>query len=268
MKSIAKLSLNSFKEFYRSHKNNIFIGWFLRLGKFFYRLPYVQKRVYHQQAFNEAKYILSKIYGDKPITPYLKEFKNKKIFNKRFSLGHAEDFDVLMLYLFMRIKKPQTVIETGVASGRSSSVILDALYENNKGRLFSIDLPKFYEGEPKTYLTKEGRSEHSGFVPKGKTPGWLVPQNLRKQWNLILGDSKVELVKLTNQLKKIDIFYHDSDHSYNTMMYEFETTWPFIEEGGILLADDVKNNDAFNEFIKKIKPRFHHTYGGLGIILK
>ncbi|MDP3696583.1 MAG: class I SAM-dependent methyltransferase, partial [Candidatus Taylorbacteria bacterium] len=136
------------------------------------------------------------------------------------------------------------------------------------GNLFSIDLPKFYEGQSEIYLTEEGRPEHTGFVPKGKEPGWLIPPEIRGRWKLTLGDSKEELPKLLKELGKVDIFYHDSDHSYQAMMNEFETVWSFIPEGGVLLSDDVKGNNAFQDFVKKIKPRFHHIYEGLGIILK
>ena len=256
------------KTFYRNHKNHILFGWFLRLGNFFYQLPYIQKRVRQRRDLAEARYVLNQIGVIMPAKVYINEFKRKKIWRNKFSLGHADDFDVLMLYLLGRVKKPEVIIETGVASGRSSAAILEALRENGRGRLFSVDLPKFYDGQPELYLTKEGRTEHSGFIPKGKQPGWLVPQELRKQWSLILGDSKVELPKLMSQVGKTEIFYHDSEHSYDSMMCEFQTVWPFIPAGGILLSDDVRWNDAFKDFVEQVKPRFHYTYDGLGIVIK
>ena len=256
------------KQFYRDHKDNILIGWFLKAGRYFYRLPYVQKKIREREAFRKARFVLKQVCGDVPVNFYLKELKGKNILQNKFSLGHADDFDVIMLYLLTRIKRPQNIMETGVASGRSSSAILEALKENGEGNLFSIDLPKFYEGQSEIYLTEEGRPEHTGFVPKGKEPGWLVPQELRGRWKLTLGDSKEELPKLLKELGKVDIFYHDSDHSYQAMMNEFETVWPFIPEGGVLLSDDVKGNNAFHDFVKKINPKFHHDYDGLGAILK
>lgn len=38
-------------------------------------------------------------------------------------------------------EKPERVIETGVARGASSQAILQALEENRKGHLYSIDMP-------------------------------------------------------------------------------------------------------------------------------
>jgi len=61
-----------------------------------------------------------------------------------------------------RILKPEIVIETGVFEGHSSLAILLALEENNKGCLYSIDLP-------------------SPSLPLGKEPGWIVPEHLRKR---------------------------------------------------------------------------------------
>jgi hypothetical protein len=39
------------------------------------------------------------------------------------------------------VVKPDKVVETGVYKGSSSAVTLQALEDNNKGKLFSIDLP-------------------------------------------------------------------------------------------------------------------------------
>lgn len=265
---IFKEKLISTKKFYRNNKNNVFLAPFLRTGKFVYRLLCLGDKIHRWEMFSRATFILRQIDKDTTVGSYIKELKNKNLLRKNFSLGHADDFDIVMLYLLTRIKKPDTIVETGVASGRSSSAILEALCENKKGLLFSVDLPKFYEGQSEIYLTEEGRPEHSGFVPKGKEPGWLVSRELRARWKLILGDSKIELPKLAGSLEKVDIFYHDSNHSYDSMMHEFKTMWPLIPNGGILLSDDVRGNSAFDDFVVKIKPKFNHVYDGLGIILK
>jgi predicted O-methyltransferase YrrM len=220
--------------------------------------------------FKEAERVAGFFFPEsKDALKYLKEFKKSEIFRKDFSFGHSGDFDILMLYLLTRMSKPDIVVETGVASGRSSSAILFALKENNKGKLYSIDLPKYYrEKEPKTYITDEGKRELRGFVPNGKGPGWLVPDYLRNRWEFIAGDSKVELPKLLRGLRKVDIFYHDSDHSYQTMMFEFKTVWPLIQKGGYLVSDDIKWNASFYDFIKKHNYDLLHIYRNLGVIKK
>jgi hypothetical protein len=69
-------------------------------------------------------------------------------------------------------------------------------------------------------------------------------------------------------LGSIDIFIHDSEHSYENMMFEYMTAWDHLKEGGILLSDDTNLNKAFSDFSAKeswlkvhqiIRPRFWDT---------
>ncbi len=40
----------------------------------------------------------------------------------------------------------------------------------------------------------------------------------------------------------MDLFLHDSLHTTRNMRREFETVWPSLRAGGLLLADDVERN--------------------------
>jgi len=162
-----------------------------------------------------------KLFGDKWVNAYFKQYKNEIIYKKAFLHAHSGDYEVALLYIAVRILRPSTVVETGVASGRSSAAILQALADNNKGILYSIDLDQKFAGMPEEYITETGRTEFKGFVPHGKKPGWLIPDALKNRWELILGDSKIELPKLVSRLEEIDVFYHDSEHSYDNMLFEF-----------------------------------------------
>jgi len=141
-----------------------------------------------------------------------------------------------VIYAAIRVLKPEVVVETGVASGTSSTFFLSAMEKNGTGRLYSIDLPL-----PNEQL-----------VPTERRTGWLVPSRLRERWELTLGDAKVELPRLLDRLGTIDCFYHDSDHSYEHMTWEFSTSYPRIRPGGLLLSDDITNNAAWKDFTKKI----------------
>ncbi|HQI25768.1 MAG TPA: glycosyltransferase [Candidatus Paceibacterota bacterium] len=214
---------------------------------------------------------LVEIFGktDPGANGYLSEFKNLPILKREFSYGHAGDFDAAVLYLLVRILKPDIVVETGVASGRSSSFILQGLEDNKKGKLISIDLPKFYKAnQPETYLTEEGNTELKSFVPQEREPGWLVPRDLRHRWELVLGDSRVELPKIINNLEKVDLFYHDSDHSYESMMFEYETVWPKLSVGGFLVSDDIKWNKAWFDFVCRYPKGTVFKHRSLGVIKK
>ncbi len=52
------------------------------------------------------------------------------------------------------------------------------------------------------------------------------------------------------------MFYHDSNHSYEHMMFEFKTASAYIKEGGLICSDDINLNDAWMDFSKLLKD--HH----------
>tara|TARA_Y100000588_G_scaffold394663_1_gene516392 strand:- start:1922 stop:2686 length:765 start_codon:yes stop_codon:yes gene_type:complete len=130
-------------------------------------------------------------------------------------------------YVLIRILKPDIVIETGVGAGVSSWTILHALEENNGGRLISIDLP----------------TPNSELLPD---VGYLVPKTLRHRWNLRIGASQKLLPQILSELGEIDIFLHDSRHSYSNQIREYQCAWPFIKRGGMLVSDDI-SNDALHD---------------------
>jgi hypothetical protein len=140
------------------------------------------------------------------------------------------------LYAVVRAAKPRVIVETGVASGLSSAHILRALDRNGFGTLHSIDLPNVQEGS---------------VLPDGRTSGWIVPDSLRGRWKLQLGDTWVLLPELLESLGRIDIFLHDSDHSYDAMMFEFEQANPMLVPGGVLLSDDTHLHPAWDDFCAK-----------------
>lgn len=71
---------------------------------------------------------------------------------------------------------------------------------------------------------------------------------MRKRWRLVLGDSRKELPRLLDELKEIDIFCHDSLHTYDHMLFEYQLAWRYLRHGGVLLSDDVQENSAFRDF--------------------
>lgn len=235
-----------------------------------YHHPALKNRRLRKRDIARAHTELTNFFGtDSPAHQYLEEFIASPTFRQPYSFGYSGDFDVFMLHVITRVKRPEIVVETGVASGRSSAAILDALHKNEKGKLYSIDLPLFYDEEaPERFTTHEGNSELKGFVPNGKEPGWLIPDHLRARWELILGDSNIELPKLIERIPSVDIFYHDGDHSYETMSYEFDALWKKMPMGGFLFSDDTKWNDAWKEFVAQHESCSNLVYRSLGIIRK
>jgi hypothetical protein len=150
---------------------------------------------------------------------------------------YEEIIPPVVLYYLCRVNKPRVVIETGVWTGKSTWFILKALSDNGRGTLFSIDLGLRTVGD-ETLPT----NEIGGFVPK----------SLRDRWTLLIGDSKDVLPKLIRQIGRFDIFFHDSSHTYDQMLFEFRTVWPVIDRQGYLCSDDVSNNNAWIDFMNEI----------------
>lgn len=151
-----------------------------------------------------------------------------------------------ILYALVKLLQPTTVVETGVAEGHSSSAILHALRDAGKqGQLYSLELPP---GEQRL---------DDGAINSPKEKGHRVPQGLRKDWHLVLGDAKETLQPLLAKLGTIDIFIHDSLHTESHMMWEYQAAWPHIRENGVLLSHDI--SVSFWQFARKQRVPMHVT---------
>lgn len=155
----------------------------------------------------------------------------KKPYPIEYSLS---DFSGVFMYVLCRLLKPEKIVETGIAYGNSSSFILQALSKNKKGHLYSID-----------YVFRPWETRES--------IGSAIPSELRDRWHLVFGPTNKKLKKTLDDLGEIDIFFHDSLHTYKNMMFEFNTTWQHIKKGGFVLSDDINDNSAFYQFYSSLK---------------
>ena len=164
--------------------------------------------------------------------------------------GHMGKMGLHMLNNYILDEQPDVVVETGVNNGASSLIILRAMQEVGRGRLFSIDLP-FEAGDYQEVTIDGVHTPDAAWstVPEGKKPGWLVPEELRLRWTLYLGDSRDFLPGVLSGAKEIDMFLHDSEHTFDHMTWEFETAWPYIKSGGVLACDNADwGASAFYKF--------------------
>lgn len=172
----------------------------------------------------------------RPVLDYdLQEFEESlNEAQKSISSGIKDSHDApialaRMLYYLCRATRPSIVVETGVGNGVTSAFILQALNRNSHGHLWSIDLP-----------------------PLGaRKSGALIPLELRSRWTLIRGRTNELLPGLLTQLGNVDLFLHDSLHTYCNMTFEFEQAWAKMRDGGILVSDDVQMNRAFFDFTRR-----------------
>jgi predicted O-methyltransferase YrrM len=126
-------------------------------------------------------------------------------------------------------RAPERVVETGVAHGVTTALILAALERNAAGHLWSIDLPPL-------------SSDWHG------TTAVAVPGDLRARWTYRRGAVDRYLVPLLGDLGTIDLYIHDALHTERSMAWEFEQSWPRVVPGGVLISDDVHMNMAFERF--------------------
>jgi hypothetical protein len=157
--------------------------------------------------------------------------------------GGSVFFQAVTMYLLTRAVHPRIAIETGGASGKSTAFILQALEDNGLGQLITLELNP--EDTPRL------DSEYSWW-PRGQPSCFLVPDNLRNRLDLRLGNTKETLPKLLKEIDSIDLFRHDSDHSYEHMLFEFRSAWPVLRDGGALVSDDIRANTSFYDFCRQV----------------
>lgn len=159
-----------------------------------------------------------------------------------------------LLYVAVRALRARVVYETGTFNGASSAFLLRALAENGGGRLVSFDLP-------------DARDAVGVPLPAGERPGWLVPEGLRGGLELVVGDVRCTLPGRLRAEQAVDVFFHDSLHTFRHMLWEFRLGWRKLRPGGLLLSDDAFWNPAFVLFARSRRIPYRHI-GTVGAVRK
>lgn len=153
----------------------------------------------------------------------------------RWTYGEYSDADPALgsvTWCAVRHLRPKKAIETGVARGVTSRLILEAMSLNRDGHLWSVDLPHPLRPE----LHNETAS--------------AVPSACRDRWTYVRGSSRGQLQPLVSRLGRVDMFVHDSLHTARNMRFELRTVWPAMDSGGLVLVDDVENQ-SFRDFVRE-----------------
>jgi|GEM_PF-1279819 len=146
-----------------------------------------------------------------------------------------------LLYVLVRAARPRWLIETGISSGMSTRLLLEALRRNGGGHLDSIGLGRLA-------LRAETRAADVGLGDR--SVGWLVPDGFDDLWTVHLGRSVDVLPSLLDAHEgPLDLFLHDSLHEYATMQAEYALAAGRLRPGGLLLSDDVHANRAWPDFL-------------------
>jgi predicted O-methyltransferase YrrM len=147
------------------------------------------------------------------------------------SEGVMGAIDCATLYGLTRWLRPKAIVESGGYIGMSSAFILKALADEKltTAKLYSVELSQ--ECEQGALIPDELRSASGGFVPmRGRIEDFLKRNEIPPS---------------------IDMFLHDSSHSYRHMLWEFRQFWPQLRDGGLLVSHDVQMNAAFPKFVTK-----------------
>ncbi len=139
---------------------------------------------------------------------------------------NTESLTRVALWNVVRAKRPDIVVETGIANGVSTRTILRAMEANGSGHLYSFD------------VDERALSSVTGAI--------------RERWTPVIVNSKSAMEDLRSwahsKSGEVDVWYHDSDHSYEWQRAEFELALNALASGGVLVSDDIDGNEAFADF--------------------
>lgn len=153
------------------------------------------------------------------------------------------------IYAAVRIIQPKVMVETGVGPGTTSTAILTAMSAYG-GELHSFDLGERF-----------GEDEE---IPVG----YVVPEDLKKSWKLTLGDSKKTLPEELGKMGPVDMFFHDSDHTYQHVMFELEACRSHSSDRFLTIIDNFNWSDAPDEFCLKYGLELYHVEDDMCFIFK
>lgn len=182
--------------------------------------------------------------------------------HQQCNLGGTGRGRAVLLYVLARLARPSVVVETGCFTGWDSALLLQALDRNQHGHLYSVDLPA---REGQFGLAGPGAS-----LSPDVSIGYLVPDALKHRWTLVVGDIRDELLPVLKEAQEVDLFYHDSDHSYDHVRWELDTALPYLRPGAVVVADDISWSLAFRDFAKTLDRRLviHQKTPNVGSLVR
>ena len=125
----------------------------------------------------------------------------------------------------------RVIVETGVARGVTSRLLLEICERRGEGHLWSIDQPPL------------DKSLH-------REIGSAIPERLRPRWTYVRGTSRKQLSRVLRHTGTVDLFVHDSLHTTRNVAFELDRVWPTLATAGTAIVDDVHSNDGFLRFVE------------------
>ena len=146
-------------------------------------------------------------------------------------------------YLIVRALQPDNIVETGTHLGLGSSVIAAALLRNGHGRLTTIDV------DPEA--------------------GYLIGE----PWSSVVDRRIGSSVEVLAELREVDMFLHDSLHTYDYETSELAAVGPNLTTDAIVLSDNAHDSAALSHWAERTGHHYlffkelpgHHWWPGDGI---
>jgi len=130
-------------------------------------------------------------------------------------------------YALARILKPRVVVESGVDKGLGTCLLAAALLRNeadgSPGKAYALDI------EPGA--------------------GWLVRPPYSSAVEFRVGDSHATLRQMSEQ---IDLFVHDSDHSYQHEAGEYRIIQERLSDEAVVVSDNAHKSTALMDFAASV----------------
>jgi hypothetical protein len=124
-------------------------------------------------------------------------------------------------YALVRATQPDQVVETGTHLGLGSCVIAAALLRNGHGRLTTIDI------DPEA--------------------GYLIAE----PWAGVIDRCTGSSVDLLATVRDVDMFLHDSLHTYDYEATELKAVEPNLRPGAIILSDNAHDSAALSDWAER-----------------
>ena len=196
------------------------------------------------------------------VEKYMEELEAK--YGAYYKPGWVNLDDALFLYWVVRRLKPKVIVQTGVCNGLSSAFMMLALAKNGPdGTLHVVDMPPVFDSKDDAWKIKD--KVYGVVIPEGKTSGWIVPDAYQHRFEVLSGDAKLLLPGLLKKLGKVDMFYHDSDHTYDHMMFEFKEAKNYLTKDGVIVSDDISWNASLWDFADEYLAPAYNYRGSMGV---
>lgn len=140
---------------------------------------------------------------------------------RRISAGEPHWARRLGWYAMVRAVQPDRVVETGTHLGLGSCAIAAALLRNGHGRLTTIDV-----------------DQKAGYLIGG-------------QWADVIDRRTGGSVDILKELTDVDIFLHDSLHTYEYETMELAAVEPNLKADSIVLSDNAHQSAALSDWAER-----------------